>query len=142
MMKAYEIPISKAAYKMLKRDFGYSKHMLLDKINLNTIRQKASWWEKYLATTEAHQVRITLVGRYANKGKLYNIARMIENTFNERLLTYIEGAVEAGMPAAEAITKFFDKYDLSEEDLKESTAYKRWQRHVNREMEREFIPLW
>ena len=140
-MKAYDIPVSKAAYKMLKRDFGYSNHMRMDKINLNTIRQKAAWWEKYLNSTEPHQVRITLVGRYAGPAKLYNIARLIENTFNERMLTYIEGAVSAGMPAAEAISRFFDKYDITEEDMKESSAYKRWQRHVKREYQREFIPL-
>lgn len=141
-MKAYEIPISKAAFKMLKRDFGYCHHMRIDKINLAVIKGWSKWWEKYLNSTENHQVRITVISRYASQSRLYNIARMIENTFEQRMLTYIEGAVEAGMPAAEAISRFFDKYDLSEDDLKESTAYKRWQRHVNREMERDFIPLW
>lgn len=141
-MKAYEIPISKAAFKMLKRDFGYCNHMRIDKINLAAIKGWSKWWERYLKSTENHQVRITVICRYASPSRLYNIARLIENTFDQRMLTYIEGAVEAGMPAAEAISRFFDKYDLSEDDMKETTAYKRWQRHVNREMERDLIPLW
>jgi hypothetical protein len=141
-VKAYTIPVSKAAFKMLKRDFDYRHHMRIDKINLSKIHGSCKWWDKYLNTVESHQVTITVICRYASTARLYNVARLIENTFNQRLLTYIEGAVEAGMPAAEAISRFFDKYDLSEDDMLESTAYKRWQRHVAREMERDFIPLW
>lgn len=141
-MKAYEIPISKAAHKMLKRDFGYQNHMRIDGVHHGKSRTNLSVVKNYLATTKAHQVRITLVGRYASEARLYTIALLIESTFNQRMLTYVEGAVEAGMPAAEALQRFFDKYDLSEDDMLESSAYKRWQRHLNREKQREFIPLW
>lgn len=66
----------------------------------------------------------------------------MERHFNDRMMTYIEGAVEGGMPAAEALSRFFDKYDISEDDMLETSAYKRWQRYCLREKKRDFIPLW
>src|SRR5690606_20410981 len=109
--------------------FGYCNHMRMDGIHHGKSRTNLSGVQNYLDTTRPHQVRITVVGRYASPARLYTIALLIESTFNERMLTYIEGAVSAGMPAAEAISRFFDKYDLTEDDMKETSAYKRWQRH-------------
>ena len=80
--------------------------------------------------------------RYASAGRLYTLAQTIEHTFDQTFLLYVASAVDHGMAAAEAIQKFMDKYDLSEEDLKMETAYKRWQRYQKKEKERELIPLW
>lgn len=141
-MKAYEIPISKAAMKMLKRDFGYKGVFQLEGVHLTKTKNHPSNWRPYLEKTEPHQVRITVVGRYASPGRLYTLAQTIEHTFEQTLLLYVVSGVEQGKAAAEAIQHFMDKYDLSEDDLKMETAYKRWQRYQKKERERELIPLW
>lgn len=141
-MKAYEIPVSRAAVKMLKRDFGYRGVMHLHGILMTRAKGDPCKWKPYLERTEEHQMRITIVCRYASAGRLYTLAQTIEHTFEETMILYVAAAVELGMPAAEAIQKFMDKYDLSEEDLKMETAYKRWQRYQKKEKERELIPLW
>lgn len=141
-MKAYDIPISKAALKMLKRDFGFERYLKFGGQHLTFQKNHRSDWKYYLERTEPHQVRITIICRYASPYRLYHIAKMIELTFDQSLLIYVEAAVENQVPAAEAIQRFMDKYDISEEDLQLSSAYKRWQRHVKREKKRELIPLW
>ncbi len=141
-MKAYEIPVSRAAVKMLKRDFGYKGVMPMYGFHLTKSKGDPCKWRPYLDRTEEHQVRITVVCRYASAGRLYTLAQTIEHTFEQTLLLYVAAAVDHGMAAAEAIQKFMDKYDLSEEDLKMETAYKRWQRYQKKEKERELIPLW
>lgn len=141
-MKAYDIPISKAALKMLKRDFGFKDFFLFHGRHLTPTKTNPEKWRKYLERTEEHQVRITVICRYANRARLYYLAQTIEHTFNETMTLYIATAVDHGMAAAEAIQKFMDKYDLSEEDLKMETVYKRWQRYQKKEKERELIPLW
>lgn len=141
-MKAYDIPVSKSAIKMLKRDFGFKGFLKLDGLHLATTNTNPAKWRPYLDRTEAHQERITLICRYASPGRLYTIARTIEHTFDTSLILYVESAVENNIPAAEAIQKFMDKYDLSEDDLPLATAYKRWQRYVKREKKRQFITLW
>ncbi len=141
-MKAYEIPVSKAAVKMLKRDFGYKGVLGLEGILLVKTKSHPSLWRPYIERTDDHQSRITVVCRYASPGRLYTLAHTIEHTFEQTLLLYVAAAVEHGMAAAEAIQKFMDKYDLSEDDLKMETAYKRWQRYQKKEKERELIPLW
>src|SRR5690606_31808717 len=131
-MKAYEIPVSRPVLKMLRRDYGYSNHMRIDHFCFGRRLGHSGVWESYLNTTRENQVRITLVCRYASKTKLYTIARMMQSEFSRKMLIYVEGAVEGGMEAAEAIRTFMEKYDLSEEDLSMSTAYKRWQRHQHK----------
>jgi hypothetical protein len=141
-MKAYEIPISKAALKMLKRDFGYKGVMNLHGLHLTRTKSDTEQWHEYLNRLEPHQAKITVICRYASPGRLYTLAQTIEHTFNSTFLLYVASAVEHGMAAAEAIQRFVDKYDLSEEDFKEETAYKRWQRFQKKEKKRELIPLW
>ena len=141
-MKAYDLPISRAALKMLKRDFGYQRFLKYDGRHLTISKNPGSQCRDYLNRTEPHQVRITVICRHASPIRLYYIAKTIEHTFDQSLLIYVEAAVENKIPAAEAIQKFMDKYDISEEDLQLSSAYKRWQRHVKREKKRELIPLW
>lgn len=141
-MKAYDIPVSRAAMKMLKRDFGYKGFFAWGGAHLTTNRVKYSQIHAYLNSTEVHQVRMTVICRYASPARLYQLAMTVEHTFDQTMLLYVESAVELGMAAAEAIQKFMDKYDLSEEDFKEETAYKRWQRYQKKEKERELIPLW
>lgn len=141
-MKAYDIPISRAALKMLKRDFGFKGFFSWNGAHLTINRVKYDQIYRYLDSTEPHQVRITIICRYASPARLYQLAQTIEHTFDQTLMLYVESAVEHGMAAAEAIAKFTDKYDLSEEDFKMETAYKRWQRYQKKEKERELIPLW
>ena len=141
-MKAYEIPVSRPVLKMLKRDHKYSRHLVIDRWVFAKAIGDVSSWERYLSTTKPNQVRITLVARYASKGKLYTCARLLEFEFDIKMMTYIQGATEAGMAAAEAIRCFLEKYDISEDDLKMETAYKRWQRYQNKEYQRDLIPLW
>lgn len=141
-MKAYEIPVSIPVLKMLRRDYGYSKHMRIDKFSFGKLLGNRRVWESYLSTTRENQVRITLVCPYIRPAKLYTIARMMESEFNRKMMLYVEGAVESGMDAAEAIRTFTEKYDLSEEDLPMPTAYKRWQRYQNKELEKDLLPLW
>jgi hypothetical protein len=141
-MKAYEIPVSRPVLKMLRRDHGYSRHLVIDRWVFAKAVGHPGMWERYITETKPNQVRITLVSRYASKGKLYTVARLMEFEFDCKMMTYIQGATEAGMPAAEAIRCFFEKYDVSEDDMKLETAYKRWQRFQNKEYQRELIPLW
>ncbi|PRY90593.1 hypothetical protein [Mongoliibacter ruber] len=144
MMKAYEIPVSKPVKKMLKRDYGYSKHLNITQMifcspykqrNPDQIRQ-------YIENTTDSQVRITVVCKYLSIYKLYTLSRMMENEFKTKMLLYIEAAVEGGMEATEAIRKFMDKYDISFEELEPDTAYKQWQRYKNKEQMRNILPLW
>lgn len=141
-MKAYEIPVSKAAVKMLRRDHGYSRHLNIHRWVFAKAIGDPGMWRRYLNTTGANQVRITLVCRYASEGKLYTCARLMEHEFTTKMMLWVEAYVAAGLPAAEAIRLFFEKYDISEEDLKLETAYKRWQRHQTKEYQRDLIPLW
>lgn len=141
-MKAYEIPVSRPVLKMLRRDHGYSRHLVIDRWVFAKCQGNIQVWERYISDTKPNQVRITLVSRYCSKGKLYTCARLLEHEFDVKMMTYIQGATEAGMAAAEAIRCFFDKYDISEEDMKLETAYKRWQRYQNKEYQRDLIPNW
>lgn len=141
-MKAYEIPVSRPVLKMLKRDHGYSRHLVISRWVFGKALGDPVNWERYLNDLKPHQVRITLVCRYASKGKLYTIARLMEYEFETKMVLYVQGAVEGGLPAYEAIRCFLEKYDVSEEDLKFETAVKRWQRFQNKEYQRDLIPLW
>lgn len=141
-MKAYEIPVSRPVLKMLRRDHGYSRHIVIDRWVYAKCPGNSVQWRRYVNTTKPYQIRITVVSRYASPGKLYTVARLMESEFDTKMMTYIQGATEAGMAAAEAIRCFFEKYDISEEDLKLETAYKRWQRYQDKEYQRDLIPLW
>jgi hypothetical protein len=141
-MKAYEIPVSSGVLKMLKRDYGYSKHMRIDRMLLCKIPGRPDKFKEYLNHTNQHQVRITLVCNYASIMKLYTVARLMEHEFKMKMLLYIEAAVESGTEASEAIRRFMDKYDLTFDDLEMETAYKQWQRYRKKEKERNLLPLW
>jgi hypothetical protein len=141
-MKAYEIPVSIPAYKMLKRDFGYTHFLRVDKIAVHQKSRRTNPLENYLSTPRENQVMITLISPYAGPYKLYAIARMIENTFNQKYLLYVEAAVSHELDASEAIRKFMDKYDLAMEEFEWETAWKKWQRYRKREKELDLIPLW
>lgn len=141
-MKAYEIPVSRPVLKMLRRDHGYSRHLNINRwVFAKAVGDPVSW-KRYISSTKPNQVRITLVCRYASKGKLYTCARLMEHEFDTKMMIYVQGATEAGMSASEALRTFFEKYDISEEDMKLETAYKRWQRFQNKEYQRDLIPLW
>ncbi len=141
-MKAYEIPVSTAVVKMLKRDYGYSGHIRIDRMMSCKVQGKWETWERYLATTEPHQKRITVVCPYASAMKLYTIARLMEYEFKTKFLLYIEGAAENRKEVSEAIRRFMDKYDLTEDDLKMETALKWWRRYLTKEYQKNLIPLW
>lgn len=141
-MKAYEIPVSSCVLKMLKRDYEYSHHMLVKNMVFGKCIGDPTSWRRYLEAPQENQVMITLVSRYLSVGKRYTIARLMEYEFQRKMQLYVEAAVECGMPAQEAINRFMDKYDLSDDDLSMETAYKRWQRYKSKEQERNLIPLW
>ncbi|AWW31853.1 hypothetical protein DN752_17895 [Echinicola strongylocentroti] len=141
-MKAYDIPVSRSVLKMLRKDYGYRHHMRIDQLLLGRKLGNVRDWDRHLKKKEATHVTITVVCRYAGPRKLYAVSKLLENHFNLKMMLYVEAAVEFGSDAAEAIRSFMEKYDLSEEDLKMETAYKRWQRHQKREIEKELIPLW
>lgn len=141
-MKAYEIPVSRGVLKMLKRDYGYSKHMRIDRMMFCRVHGDLQSWGKYLDNTSDSQVRITLVCRYASKGKLYTVARLMEYEFRMKMLLFVEAAVYVKMEAAAAIRLFMDKYDLTMEELEMETAYKAWQRYQKKEKEKNLLPLW
>jgi hypothetical protein len=141
-MKAYDLFISKSALKMLRRDHGYSRHLMIDRWVFGKCLGHSVQWARYFTTPDARHVKITLVCRYASRGKLYTIARLIEYEFETKMNLYVCAATDAGMPAYEAIRTFLEKYDVSEEDLKFETAVKRWQRYQNKEYQRDLIPLW
>lgn len=98
--------------------------------------------DTYFTELKKNQVMITIICPYASRGKLYVIARMIENTFSQKYLMYVEAAVSHDLDASEAIRKFMDKYDLALEEFEWETAWKKWQRHKKREKELDLIPLW
>ncbi|MDN3688673.1 hypothetical protein [Cyclobacterium jeungdonense] len=143
-MKAYEIPVSRPAFKMLKRDCGYTHFLRVDKLVMSkkSTRRRTEHYEKYLNEAGENQVMITLVCPYASHGNLYTIARMIEHTFNQKFLLFVEAAVAHELDASEAIRKFMDKYDLAIEEFEWETAWKKWQRYRKREKELDLIPLW
>jgi hypothetical protein len=141
-MKAYEIPVSKPVLKMLKRDYGYSMHMRIDRMMLPSSMAYAKYHQKYLGQTKENQVRITLVCRYASPTKLYTVARLMEHEFNTKMMLYVEACTDAGMDAAKAIQNFMDKYDISFDELKPESAYKRWHRYKAKETVKNLIPLW
>ncbi len=142
MMKAYEIPVSRPVLKMLRRDFGYSRHITISRWVFTKAMGNPQEWSRYLQDPKPSMTLITVVCRYASPGRLYTTARLMEYTFQRKMELYIEAAVECGLPAQEAINRFMDKYDLSEDDLSMETAYKRWQRYKAKEQERNLIPLW
>ncbi|MFN3802174.1 hypothetical protein [Belliella pelovolcani] len=141
-MKAYEIPVSTGVLKMIKRDYGYSKHMRIDRMIIGKAQGDPLDWKKYIENTLESQVRITLVCKYVSEGKLYTIAKLLENEFKTKMLLYLEGAVDNGMDLCEGIRKFMDKYDLTDEDLEMETARKRWYRYKKKEFNKNMIPLW
>lgn len=141
-MKAYEIPVSRMAYKMLKRDYNYGHFLRVDKLFVTRKSNRDNVYEKYLAAPTENQVMITVICRYASHTKLYAMARMIEHTFNQKFLLYVEAAVSHDLDASEAIRKFMDKYDLTIDEFEWETAWKKWQRYRKREKELDMIPLW
>jgi len=141
-MKAYEIPVSIPAYKMLKRDFGYTHFIKVDKICLHQKSRRTNPQENYLSTPRENQVMITVIAPYSSPAKLYALARMIENTFSQRFLLFVEAAVMHNLDASEAIRKYMDKYDLALEEFEWEMAWKKWQRYKKREKELDLIPLW
>lgn len=141
-MKAYEIPVSRPVLKMLKRDYAYDKHMRLDKMMLTKTPGNCITWERYINSTTANQVRITVICPYASTQKLYTIAKMMENEFKTKMLLYVEAATEVGMEASLAIRNFLDKYDVPLEELELDTAYKQWQRYKKKESKKNLIALW
>lgn len=134
--------MSRPVLKMLRRDHGYSRHLMISRWVFGKALGDACTWDRYLGELRPNQIRITLVCRYASKGKLYTVARLMEYEFELKMNLYIQGAVEGGLAAYEAIRCFMEKYDISEEDLKFETAVKRWQRYQNKEYQRDLIPLW
>lgn len=142
MKKAYSVPVSKAVMKMLKRDYKYQTHLKVDNWVYGKCIGHHANWKAYLDNPKEDMVSITLVSDYASKGRLYTIARLFQYEFFKKLLYYVEAQTEAKIPASKAIHKFFEKYDLTEEDLKFSTAYKRWQRYQEEESKASLIPLW
>jgi|GEM_PF-2518897 len=143
MVTAYEITVSVPVLKMLKRDYGYRNHLRIDKFCMGKRLGNKNDWDRYFEVPRPGQVKVTVVaGQYVRRWKLYTIARMMEYEFNRKMLIYVEAAVENGMEAAESIRTFMEKYDLSEEDLQLPTAYKRWQRYRNKELEKDLLPLW
>jgi hypothetical protein len=141
-MKAYEIPVSKPVYKMLKRDYGYNAHMRIDRMLLCKVQGRHEYWEKYISNTPEGHIRITLICPYASAKKLYTVARLMEYEFRTKMLLYIESFTDNGGEASEAIRRFMDKYDISFEELEIETAYKQWQRYKKKEKQRNLIPLW
>lgn len=142
-MKAYEIPISRPAWKMLKRDCGYTHFLRIDKLFFHKKSgSRPNAQETYLATAGENQIMITVICPYASASKLYALARMIEHTFNQKFLLYVEAAVSHDLDASEAIRKFMDKYDLAMEEFEWETAWKKWQRYRKREKTLDLIPLW
>lgn len=141
-MKAYEIPVSRPAFKMLKRDCGYTHFLRVDKLFVHKKNRRTNAREAYLSSPGENQVMITVICPYASDGKLYALARMIEHTFNQKFLLFVEAAVAHDLDASEAIRKFMDKYDLALEEFEWETAWKKWQRYRKREKELDLIPLW
>jgi hypothetical protein len=141
-MKAYEIPVSRPVLKMLKRDYGYTSHMRIDKMMLSKVHGRTEYWQKFINNTPKGFVRITIICPYASYKKLYTVARLMEYEFKTKMLLYIESAVDNKMDASEAIRRFMDKYDISFEEIETETAYKQWQRYKKKENQRNLIPLW
>jgi hypothetical protein len=141
-MKAYEIPVSRAVLKMLKRDYGYVGHMRIDKMMSCKVQGHHSSWHKYLNSLHPHQTRITVICPYASTKRLYTICRLMEYEFKTKLLLYVEGAAENKKEVSEAIRRFMDKYDLTMEDLEMETALKWWRRYLTKEQIKNLIPLW
>lgn len=141
-MKRYNIPVSAPVLKMLKRDYGYSNHMRIDRMIIGKAYGNPCSWKSYLERTEENQVRITVICKHAGSGKLYTIAKMMEMEFKTKMLLYVESAVDNNMEAATAIRNFMDKYDVALEEYEMDTAYKQWQRYKAKEKQRNLLPLW
>ncbi|MEX2591861.1 MAG: hypothetical protein WD426_03745 [Anditalea sp.] len=143
-MKAYEIPVSRPAWKMLVRDFKYTHFLRVDKLVMSkkNTRSRTDHYKSYLNDVKENQVMITVICPYASYGNLYTLARMIEHTFSQKYLIFVEAAVAHDLDASEAIRKFMDKYDLALEEFEWETAWKKWQRYRKREKELDLIPLW
>lgn len=127
---------------MLRRDHGYSRHLMIDRWVFGKCLGQSVQWSRSFEQPDPKFIRITLVCRYASRGKLYTVAKLMEYEFELKMNLYIQGAVEGGLPAYKAIRCFMEKYDIYEEDLKFETAVKRWQRYQNKEYQRDLIPLW
>ncbi|MBD3627615.1 hypothetical protein [Cyclobacterium sp.] len=141
-MKAYEIPVSLPAFKMLKRDYGYTHFLRVDYLYIKKKGHRSNISESFLKAPGKNQLMITIICPYASPDRLYALARMIEHTFNQKFLLFVEAAVAHELDASEAIRKFMDKYDLAIEEFEWETAWKKWQRYRKREKELDLIPLW
>lgn len=68
------------------------------------------------------------------RGKLlsYQLANYYDSFFKEELCTHIRAQTRAGFSVTNSIVDFFTIYNIDEDSIDVKSAYKIWQRHVDR----------
>lgn len=79
--------------------------------------------------------------KYSGYRVQYSLVQKFKEDFDRDLLLTVKGFVAAGQDPIVGIRYFFDLYDISEEEFKEETAFKRWQRSKERRALRERIAV-
>lgn len=79
--------------------------------------------------------------KYTGYRVQYSLVQKFKEDFDRDLILTVKGFVAAGHDPIVGIRYFFDIYDISEEEFKEETAFKRWQRSKERRALRERIAV-
>lgn len=103
-----------------RRDLLYDQLRAI-KIGSAGYGRKTLQWLSATITLEVHDDLAKIV---SNKNT--NVGMALYNFHVDMLMRYVEALTSCGIAASAAIHRFFEKYDISEDDYAYETAYRRW----------------
>jgi hypothetical protein len=128
---AWGVPIF--LFKYIKTEHNYSECIELKHRNVfpvvNISGEVAMKWLKDKKTPK-EPINISAFGN--SYRKCYAYMRFLEAEFWGKFISYVQGAVDNGLFAKDAMCLFLDRYEIGEQDLKMETCKKRWVRREQR----------
>ncbi len=141
MVKQVSIYIKPYLYKVLRRDYGYDKSLVLNKTYAIYMHTNTVYPFKFTEPIEGLK-EIKIEGNKMNVRKAYAIIRNIESQFREKMLAHIWAKTETGYPSRAALREYLEVYDILDEEVNLDSMYKDWTRFKAKNGKRSLIPLW
>ena len=118
-------------YKYLKHHYNMEGNTvtLSSKFTFNmptNSKQVTSFFDPEKRKGDNHTEKLILYMWNPSIRKAYAFCRAMEREFFKSQIDFMDGWVQAGASAKEALQFFFDRYHLTEYDYKFETAYKKW----------------
>ncbi|MFN3758460.1 MAG: hypothetical protein ACK4SF_04515 [Algoriphagus aquaeductus] len=141
MVKQVSIFVKPYIYKVLRRDYGYQKALVLPKTYAIYMHTNTTYPFKFAEPIEGLK-EIRIEGNKMNVRKAYAIIRNIESQFRAKLNAHIAAKTETGYPSRAALREYLELYDILDEEINLDSLYKDWSRFKAKEGKRGLIPLW